>query len=242
MHRSTVICVSVTKDFIMIISSINYKGGVGKSTVTQNLAVALALQGYNVCIVDADNTGATSTWADVRHEREVTPAIACVPLTNPKSFTSQVKTHYANYDVLIIDCPPALSAVAVKAMYVSHYLVIPVNTTGGSDVWVTEKLLERFQEIRDAKADEGVSLRAVLLPNQFRNKVTLHTLSLDILKELATTYEVGIFETYLGNRVAYGEANVSGLGVLEGNDPRAKYEIQRLTAEVINLATSESVT
>ncbi len=44
----------------MILSSISYKGGVGKSTISQNLAVLFAKQKYRVCIVDADESGSSS--------------------------------------------------------------------------------------------------------------------------------------------------------------------------------------
>ena len=62
----------------MIISCVNYKGGVGKSTLTQNLAVALAHRGYKICIVDADVTAATMDWAEMRHENEIEPSQGCV--------------------------------------------------------------------------------------------------------------------------------------------------------------------
>lgn len=224
----------------MIISSINYKGGVGKTTVAQNLAVALVQQGHRVCLIDADDTRATTSWADKRDENGIEPAIPCVSLTNPKSFTKQVRAQYDNYDVLIIDCPPALSPLAVKAMYVSHLLVIPVSTTGGSDVWVSEQLLEKFQEIRETKEDAGDDpVQAQLLVNMYRKNVTLHELAAGIVDQLAESYNVGVFDVKLGNRVVYGEANVSGMGVLEyGNDRKAKVEISRLVKELVELATT----
>lgn len=223
----------------MIISSINYKGGVGKSTVAQNLAVALVHQGYKVCLVDADNTRATSSWSDRRDENGIEPSIPCISLTNPKSFAKQVRAQYEQYDVLIIDCPPALSPIAVKAMYTSHFLVIPISTTGGSDVWVSEQLLEKFQEIREAKEDAGDDpVNAQLLVNMHRRNVTLHTLAAGIVEQLSETYDVGLFKVKLGNRVAYGEANVSGLGVVEYTDRKAKVEIDRLTRELVALASS----
>jgi chromosome partitioning protein len=58
------------------------------------------------------------------------------------------------------------------------------------------------------------------------------------VEDLAKTYRVGVFDVRLGSRVVYGEANVSGMGVLEyGTDRKAKVEINRLTKELIKLAT-----
>ena len=52
----------------MIISITSLKGGVGKSTITQNLAVCFAHMGYNTCIVDADTNQSSLKWAGLRPE------------------------------------------------------------------------------------------------------------------------------------------------------------------------------
>jgi len=46
----------------MIITIISFKGGVGKSTISQNLAVAMAHKGKDVCILDADPNESTTAW------------------------------------------------------------------------------------------------------------------------------------------------------------------------------------
>ena len=53
----------------MIISVTSLKGGVGKSTIAQNLAVCLAHNGVNVCIADADPANENSgNWGNIRSE------------------------------------------------------------------------------------------------------------------------------------------------------------------------------
>jgi chromosome partitioning protein len=225
----------------MIISSINFKGGVGKTTVAQNLAISFKQMGYKVCLVDADDTKASTHWTDKRDELGIQPTIPCALLTNPKSFSKQIRAQYENYDIIIVDCPPALSAIAVKAMYLSELLIIPVSATGGSDIWVTERLLEEFKKIRELKEESGDAVvQAQLLLNLVRSNVSLHGLTAELAVELAQQHGIGMFATQLHSRVAYGEANATGRGVLELTDQKAAAEIEQLTQEVLALATASA--
>lgn len=217
----------------MIISSISYKGGVGKSTVAQNLAVCFAHSGHKVCIIDADETQASMSWTGVRFEKEVEPKIQAVGLTDPKAFVGNVKAQYENFDIIIIDCPPSLSPIAIKAMYLSHLLIIPITPTGGSDIWVTERLLEKYQEIR---AEKESDIPAYFLVNQYEPNVNLHRASLGVFEALQEEFKVEMFETKLNKRVAYGEANARGLGAYEYDNPKAKEEIINLANEILKLS------
>lgn len=50
----------VAGDPLAILAVQNFKGGVGKSTVSAHLAQYLAIQGYRVCLIDCDSQGSTT--------------------------------------------------------------------------------------------------------------------------------------------------------------------------------------
>ena len=91
----------------MILSSLSYKGGVGKTTIAQNLAVCLAHSGYKVCILDADSSQNSQSWLGRRSDEH--PNVPVYGNTDPKAIKQNIKSLYDDFEVIIIDSPPALS-------------------------------------------------------------------------------------------------------------------------------------
>ena len=217
----------------MIISSASYKGGVGKSTVSQNLAVYFAHSGYKVCIVDCDESAATTKWAGVRQEKGIEPFIQIIQMTNPKTIIGTVNGLYKDHDVVIIDSPPSLFPIVSKIILLSHLIVIPVTPKGGSDIWVTQDFLERYEEVQQQKEERTP---AFFLLNMFKDNYNLHKAFANALDEYGKDYGVGVLETRFNELVHFGEANQAGQGVFEYSKGKAKTEVAKLGKEIIQIS------
>ena len=102
-----------------VIAVVSGKGGVGKSTVTASLAVAMAQRGHKVAILDADITGPSIPTAFGIHERATGDDTALFPAVTPggikvmslnlltaneTEFWSDVV--WGDVDYMFVDMPP----------------------------------------------------------------------------------------------------------------------------------------
>jgi len=216
----------------MIISSVSYKGGVGKSTIAQNLAVQFAKTGHKVVLIDADESAASSKWSATRADNEIEPFIQVVQKLDPRDLIPSVKRLYEDNEIIIIDGPPSLFPIVSKILLVSHVILVPVTPKGGSDIWVTQDFLKRYEEVKQTSDQVG---QAFFVLNMYKDNVNLHKAFAEALEESQGEFGVKKLDAILRERVAFGEANSQGLSVVEYTDAKAQAEIEALYAEVVGI-------
>jgi chromosome partitioning protein len=210
----------------MIISITNLKGGVGKSTITQNLAVVLAHKGYKVCILDTDLEQRSSMkWHGLR---EVKPDVPVYGVES-EQINKVADEQNRQYDIVIIDGSPQLSKTATKTLMAADLVLVPI-TPSSLDVWSFENFLQRYEQVKEVKG-EGIQAHIVL--NRYTGNTKLDKEVLEVMGE----FDIRLMETTIGQRVAYREAPTNGLGVIESRDPKAKDEMMRFTEEVEKILT-----
>jgi chromosome partitioning protein len=206
----------------MVIGITNLKGGVGKTTLTQNLAVAYAHQGKRVCIIDADKNQNSLEWSGAR--RSNLPEVVVMGCTEPRALNKLVDTQKEIYEIVLIDGTPDLGEMTTRIMLASDLLLVPLLPSG-HDFRSMVLLLQRFEQAKGFKPE----LPAYFILNKFDERVNFHA---DMV-ELLGNYDIPILTARVKSRIAYAQTGVSGMGVLEWTDQKAIEEIEALANEVL---------
>ncbi len=82
-----------------IISIVNQKGGVGKTTTSVNLAAAVGIAGKKVLLVDADPQGNTTSGYGI-NKKEIRVSTYELLVGSGKAEEAVVKTQYKNVDII----------------------------------------------------------------------------------------------------------------------------------------------
>lgn len=202
----------------------NLKGGVGKTTVAQNLAVCFATMGYKTCILDTDRNQNSISWSGVRDES--LPEILVVGSTDERAISKAVNKLDETHDFVIIDGTPSLSELTTRIILASDLLVIPILPSA-HDIRAIHQFIERY--------NQALEFREYIPAYFFVNQYQGYTVQKSI-RELLTQFEIPIMETTFRERVAYIEAAVEGKGVVEWTDEKAAEEVVALANEVLVIA------
>ena len=209
----------------MIISVTNLKGGVGKSTLSQNLAIAFALDGKKICIADTDSEQQTSVkWSSMRGDDMLQMPVY---LINPEKITEEILTLQKRYEIVLIDGTPALTELTTRIVILSDYVFVPVLPSI-ADVWALDTFLKRFKEAQLTKESMGASVKIALILNRYSDKTNLDK----EVQEAIKGFDLNLLENKISNLVAYREATAQGLGVLEMKDKKTKTELSNLYLEI----------
>lgn len=191
-----------------IISVLNTKGGVGKSTTAVNIAAELSRAGLRVLFVDGDNQASAYGALTLRGDAGLQPiAAACYP--DGKIMRQQVQLQLDNYDRIIIDAGGKDSTSLRAALMLSDVVLIPCQPSS-FDIWGTGDMVELIRQANEQR--DGLACYAFLsvadtIPNSRDNA--------DSLAQLREFPELTVLEAQLCNRKAYPRAASFGMSVFE---------------------------
>lgn len=206
----------------MILTVANTKGGVGKTMLALNIAVARAMDGFDTWLVDGDRQGTAQTAVTLRAEAAKQPAIACSGYSEGALLRSQVLQQRSKFEEIVIDVGGRDSSALRAALIITDVVLVPFQPRS-YDVWALrdiEQLVAEARAIRD-----GLRVYAVLNcadPSGSDNR--------EAADAVAEHPELEYLDAAIHRRKAYANAAGAGLCVREmrPRDDRAVAELNYL--------------
>lgn len=190
-----------------IILTTHQKGGVGKSTLTFNMALALKNE-VKVCIIDLDLQG--SLWRS--------RTALDIPVFSGDEMGGVLES---DFDFIFIDTPPYLNKKLPELSKLANVIVIPTKT-GIYDLLAID---DTISVIKDSKAEK----KALIVFNMVKPNTTLT----NEMHEAMEKYKIPIAKNYISDLVAFTRSAINN----EVTDPKAKSQIENLTREVLEKIT-----
>jgi chromosome partitioning protein len=212
----------------LIISFLNQKGGVGKSTLSINVAACFALLGQKVLLIDADKQGTASTWASLRTDT----GFQVVSMARENMARDALRLA-ADFDFTIIDGPPQAETISRSCIVASDLVVVPIEP-GGPSRWSSNLTVQQLKEAQELKP----TLKCGFVVSR---KVGGTVLGRDA-RIMAADAGIPMFETEIEARIAYAEASTMGRTIFEWS-PRtqAVTDIQALTHELLDVLNEQNI-
>lgn len=208
-----------------IIALLSQKGGVGKTTVTMQLADGLAGNGYRIAVGDLDPQESALRWAG---SVEGFPAMVAAVQGDTEAIASGVRDMGRHADLVLLDCPPSIEHPhTLGVLEVADIVLIPV-VPSPTDLWST-RAVERLVVATMARRP---GLRAALLPNRIQRTA----LAGDVL-EILCEFSLPVLAGGLSQRNAYAQSAIEGGSVYRlgrAADP-AREEVDRLVGAVLKM-------
>jgi chromosome partitioning protein len=187
----------------MIISVLNQKGGVGKTTIAVNLAACFSRSGRRTLLVDGDPQGSALAWSGVR---QAEPLFVVVGMAKP-TLHRELPALKQSYDVVVIDGAPRVNELGRSAILASDLVLIPVQPSP-YDVWAAGDTVQLISEAAVYKA----GLRSAFIINRMIAKTAIGR---DVVTALERFPDTPVLGHPLIQRVIYAESAARGLSVLE---------------------------
>jgi chromosome partitioning protein len=200
------------------------KGGCGKTTLAILLSCELAIDGYQVALLDCDLNQHASAFGS----KAKIPGFHVVPNVTEANVLSEIKKAERDQDIVLIDLPGGSSTLALKALQRSHFVVVPTQASL-PDVRDALKTIAQIDDAQDlARAPIARAMVWTRLLSGFESRSARH------VRKGLEGQGGEIIKAAMMERAAFREIHITGK-VPRESDPNgtAAANITAITAEIL---------
>jgi chromosome partitioning protein len=223
----------------MIIAIANQKGGVGKTATAQAIATGAAKIGRRSLAIDADPqsnlsysmggnsadmglyelmTGAATPGQIIQATEQGDLITASSSLALPftgkepgKLLEKALQPIKKKYDVITIDCPPALNILLANALIAADVVIIPLT----ADMYALQGLYQLKQSIQDAqKINPGLKIGGVVFTRHNTRTILARDLT-EVITDKCRELDIPVYETTIREGVAIREAQTQRQSIFD---------------------------
>jgi len=212
----------------IVITFAQQKGGAGKTTVAAHLAVAYALAGRRVAVLDVDPQGSLGEWFE-RREASLGEAGTGLDFRTASGWGArrEARSLARDHDIVVVDTPPKSDLELRPAIEVANLVAVPVQPTP-VDLWATQPTLAMINK-------EGTPALLVL------NRVVRRALITGAIAEAVAGLGHAVAQAQLGSRVAFAASLGEGRTVMEtAPSGPAAAEVVALAKEALSHAAGQA--
>jgi len=205
-----------------IIAFMNTKGGVGKTTLSINLAHALALDNQKVLLIDGDVQASAREWFE-----EVEKPIFTVVGYENEGLDKQINQLSQSYDWVIIDGSAKQEKANVGQIKSADLIVIPVSPSP-LDLWATSGLVETIktrQEMTDGIPVAGFQISKAIKGTKVSSEI----------KDAVSAYGFELLNGSIHQRVEFVKSLSLGKTVFDvcSKDSDEIFEVQHMKKQIV---------
>lgn len=223
----------------MIIAIANQKGGVAKTATAQAIATGAAKIGRKSLAIDADPqsnlsysmggnsadkglyelmTGAATPGQIIQTTAQGDIITASSSLALPftgkdpgKLLAKALQPIKKRYDVITIDCPPALNILLVNALIAADVVIIPLT----ADMYALQGLYQLKQSIQDAQRyNTGLKIGGVVFTRHNARTILARDLT-DVITDKCGELDIPVYKTTIREGVAVREAQTQRMSIFD---------------------------
>jgi chromosome partitioning protein len=220
------------------IAVLSQKGGTGKTTTVRTLADVFRRVGLDVLAVDLDPQGNLSDYFDVPHDADPTMADVLAgkakaadavhndvlpanlglaeselmlsgKMGREMTLRRALRDVKRRYDVILIDCPPALGLLTVNAVVAADYALLSTE----AQYFSLQGVEQALEVIELAKENLHPDLEWLGVVMNIADLRTIH--SREALAQLKERFGEKVFDAVIRSSIRYAESAERGVSILD---------------------------